>query len=94
MKLIARDGQTVVAYAALVDDRHVVTAASVDLGGDSEVAFAQVGGEVVPVLPELSSPIGEFLRLVPLERPAVSTDDSGLPKTVCLPERDEADRIR
>ena len=91
LKLVARDGQTVVAYAALVDDRHVVTAATVDVGA---VAFAQLGSEVIPVQPELSSPIGEFLRLIPLERSAVSSADGTLSKVVCLPERDEADSIR
>ena len=84
VKLIAPDGHTVVAYAALVDNRHVVTAAGIDLG---EVALAQLGSEAVPVLPELSTPIGEFLKLVPLER---SVDG----KVVCLPERDEVDSIR
>ena len=86
---MARDGETVVAYGALVDDRHVVTAASVDL---AEVAFARLGGEVIPVVQpeEFSSAIGEFLRLVALERPV----DGSLHKTVCLPERDKADSIR
>ena len=89
LKVLARDGQTTVAYGALVDDGHIVTAASVDL---AEVAFARLGAEVVPVVQpeEFSSPIGEFLRLVPLEKPV----DGILHKTVCLPERDEADGIR
>ena len=86
---MAQDGETIVAYGALVDDRHVVTAASVDL---AEVAFARLGAEVVPVVQpeEFSSPIGEFLRLIPLERSV----DGSLHKTVCLPERDEAGSIR
>ena len=86
---MARDGETIVAYGALVDDRHVVTAASVDL---AEVAFARLGAEVIPVVQpeEFSSPIGEFLRLVALDRPV----DNSLHKTVCLPERDEAGSIR
>ena len=38
-------------------------------------------------MPELTTPIGEFLRLVPLERPVNG-------KVVCLPERDEVDSVR
>ena len=79
-----------VAHAALVDDRHAVTAAGVDVAG-GEAAFVQLGGDLVPILPELSAPIGDFLRLVPLERSANATD---APKTVCLPESDEAHSIR